>query len=76
MNTKQHPITDEQKQLLLQTTLTGGENAWDYVQSQSEDDRPWAIAGILSCIEKGYGLTKLEINWEARNLRYAPSPTV
>ena len=66
-------ITEEQKQLLQQTTLENGMNAWDYVQSESEADQPWAIAGILSCMKKGYGLTKLEINWEARNLRYAKS---
>lgn len=26
---------------------------------------------ILSCIEKGYSLNHLTINWEARDLRYA-----
>ena len=52
-------ITEEQKQLLQQTTLENGMNAWDYVQSESEADQPWAIAGILSCMKKG-----------ARELRY------
>ena len=67
-------VTEEQKQMLQNTSLKSGVNAWDYVQSQSEDDRPWVIAGILSCMKKGYGLTKLEISWEARDLRYAQSP--
>lgn len=64
-------ITEEQEQLLKRTTLDSGENAWDYIQSKSEEDRPFITAGILSCIKKGYGLTLLEINWETRNLRYA-----
>lgn len=62
-------VTEEQKQQLQQVTLKNGMNAWDYVQSQSEEDRSWVAAGILSCVEKGYGLTILEINWETRNLR-------
>jgi hypothetical protein len=63
-------ITDEQIELMKKTSLDSGENAWDYVLSQNEEDRPYIIAGILSCIKKGYGLTILEINWETRNLRY------
>lgn len=66
-------ITEEQKLQIQQATLKSGLNAWDYVLQQSEADRPWVIAGILSCMKKGYGLTKLEINWETRNLRYAKS---
>lgn len=67
---KQVPtITEEQKQLLQQTTLTEGENAWEHVLQENEDDQYWVAMGILSCIEHGYGLTKLEINWQARNLR-------
>ncbi len=62
-------ITDEQKQQLQQVTLKNGMNAWDYVQSQSEEDQLWLTAGILSCMKKGYGLTILEINWETRNIR-------
>ena len=62
-------ITEEQKQQIQNATLKSGLNAWDYVLQQSEEDRPWVIAGILSCMKKGYGLTKLEINWETRNLR-------
>ena len=33
-------VTEEQKQQLQQVTLKSGVNAWDYVQSQSEEDRP------------------------------------
>lgn len=67
---KQVPIiTDEQKQLLQQTTLTEGENAWEHVLQEDEEDRYWVAMGILSCIKHGYGLTILEINWQARNLR-------
>lgn len=62
-------ITDEQKQQLQQVTLKNGMNAWDYVQSQSEEDQLWLTAGIFSCMKKGYGLTILEINWETRNIR-------
>ena len=63
-------ITEEQKQTLKQATLQDGMNAWDYVQSKAEADQPWVAAGILSCIEKGYSLNRLTINWEARDLRY------
>lgn len=63
-------ITEEQEQTLKQTTLQDGINAWDYVQSKAETDQPWIVAGILSCIEKGYSLNRLTINWEARDLRY------
>lgn len=66
-------ITEEQKQMLQNTKLENGMNAWDYVQSEKEADRPWVIAGILSCMKKGYRLHKGQICWEARNLRYAPS---
>lgn len=31
----------------------------------------WIAAGIESCIKKGYGLNRLTVNWEARELRYA-----
>ena len=36
-----------------------GMNAWDYVLSERTEDQPWAIAGILSCIKKGYNLNSL-----------------
>lgn len=64
-------LTEEQINLLKNTTMKTGANVWEYIQEQSEDDRPWVIAGTLSLMKKGYGLSKLEINWEARNLRYA-----
>lgn len=63
-------ITTEQQQQLKATTLQDGINAWDFVQSKVEADQPWLAAGILSCIEKGYSLNRLTINWEARDLRY------
>ena len=65
-------VTEEQKQQLQQTTLTEGENAWDYIQSQSEEDRPWVIAGILSLAKKGLPLNRLTIFWEAEDLRNPP----
>ena len=63
-------ITAEQQQQLKAATLQDGMNAWDYVLSKAEADQPWIAAGILSCIEKGYSLNRLTINWEARDLRY------
>lgn len=63
-------ITSDQQQQLKVTTLQDGMNAWDFVQSKAEADQPWIVAGILSCIEKGYSLNRLTINWEARELRY------
>jgi hypothetical protein len=61
----------KQIELLKATTLQEGINAWDYVQSKAEADQPWIVKGILSCIEKGYSLNRLTINWEVRDLRYA-----
>ena len=66
-------ITEEEKLMLQSITLTEGENAWEYVRSKPLEDQHWAMAGILSCIEKGYGLTILEINWATRDLRRAKS---
>ena len=63
-------IGKEQKQLLKATRLQDGTTALDYVLSWPEADQPWAMAGILSCIGKGYSLNRLTINWEARDLRY------
>lgn len=65
-------ITDEQKQLLQNTILTNGENAWSYVQSQPEDDQYWVAAGILSCVEKGRILNRMTIFWEIEDLRNPP----
>ena len=66
-------IGKEQKQLLKATRLQDGTTALDYVLSWPEEDQPWALAGVLSCIEKGYSLNRLTINWEARDLRYGKS---
>lgn len=63
-------IGKEQKQLLKATRLQDGTTALDYVLSWPEAAQPWAMAGVLSCIEKGYSLNRLTINWEARELRY------
>lgn len=64
-------INDKQIETLKSTRLQDGTTALDYVLSWPEADQPWAIAGVLSCIEKGYSLNRLTINWEARNLRYS-----
>ena len=69
-------ITEEQKQLLQQTMLDNGMNAWEYMLTRPKDSQPWIIAGILSCMKKGYGMTLLEISWEARDLRYATNQNV
>lgn len=63
-------IAEEDKLLMQQTTLEDGTNAWDHVQSWSkEDDRPWIVRGIKSCMEKGYHLNVMMIGWETRNIR-------
>ena len=64
-------LTEEQKQQIQGMAITNGMNAWDYVLSWTEDGQYWIASGILSCVEHGYGLTELEICWEARDLRYA-----
>ena len=66
-------IGEDQKQLLMTTKLQDGTSAYDYVMSWSEADQPWALAGVLSCIGKGYSLNRLTINWETRDLRYGKS---
>lgn len=62
-------ITEEQKYLLMATTLTNGQNAWEFVQSRPQDAQPWVVQGILSCIKKGYRLDLLMIGWETRDIR-------
>lgn len=62
-------ITEKQIELLKDTTLTDGTNAWEFVQSRPQDAQPWVAAGILSCISKGYRLDLLMIGWETRDLR-------
>ena len=69
-------ITSGQKQLLQRTTLSNGMNAWEFVLTRPKDGQYWTAVGILSCMKKGYGLNLLEINWEARDLRYAKNPNV
>ena len=66
-------MNDKQTELLRATKLQDGTSAYDYVMSWSEADQPWALAGVLSCIGKGYSLNRLTINWEARDLRYGKS---
>ena len=63
-------LTEKQQQLLQQTALTDGTNAWKWVLSQRKEDQSWAAAGVLSCIDKGYDLNEAMICWEARELRY------
>ena len=62
-------ISKEQIDILKFTTLTNGQNAWDFVQSRPQDAQPWVAKGILSCIEKGYRLDLLMIGWETRDIR-------
>ena len=62
-------ITEEQKQQLMATTLTSGQNAWEFVLSRPQAAQPWVVKGILSCIEKGYRLDQLMIGWETRDIR-------
>ena len=64
-------ITEEQKQQLMDAKLENGMSAWDYVQSERKEDQPWVIAGILSCMKKGYALNSMIICSEARDLRRA-----
>ena len=63
-------IGEEQIETLKTTKLQDGTSAYDYVMSWPEEDQQWALAGLHSCIEKGYSLNRLTINWEARDLRY------
>lgn len=64
-------LTEEQLQQIQELTLSNGMSAWSYVLSCDDDAQYWVALGILSCVEHGYGLNKLVINWEARDLRYA-----
>ena len=63
-------LTEEQLQQIRELTLSSGMSAWSYVLSCDEDAQYWVALGILSCVEHDYGLNKLVINWEARELRY------
>lgn len=68
-------LTEGQKQQIQGMAITNGMNAWDYVLSWPAEGQYWIALGILSCVEHGYGLTRLEINWEARDLRYSANKT-
>lgn len=70
METPISGIGEEQVEILKTTKLQDGTTAYDYVTSWPEVDQPWALAGVLSCFNKGYSLNRLTINWEARDLRY------
>ena len=62
-------LTEGQRRQIQGITLLDGKNAWSYVLSWPDDGQYWIALGILSCVEHGYGLTRLEINWEARDLQ-------
>ena len=62
-------INDKQIETLKTTTLTSGQNAWEFVLSRTQDAQPWVAKGILSCLEKGYRLDLLMIGWEVRDIR-------
>ena len=61
---------EQKKQLLMNTLMEDGTTAWDYVLTKRTESQPWIIAGILSCMKKGYNLNPMVVNWEARELRY------
>lgn len=63
-------LTEEQLQQIQELTLSSGMSAWSYVLTWPDDGQYWIASGILSCVEHGYGLTELEICWEARDFRY------
>ena len=62
-------LTEGQRRQIQELTIANGTNAWDYVLSWPADGQYWIALGILSCVEHRYGLTRLEINWEARDLQ-------
>ena len=62
-------FSEKQIETLKTTTLTNGQNAWEFVQSRPQDAQPWVAKGILSCIAKGYRLDFLMIGWETRDIR-------
>ena len=66
-------VSEKQIELLKTTTLTNGQNAWEFVQSRPQAAQPWVAKGILSCIEKGYRLDLLMIGWETRDIRRVQS---
>lgn len=62
-------LTEGQRRQIQELTIANGTNAWDYVLSWPANGQYWIALGILSCVEHRYGLTRLEINWEARDLQ-------
>lgn len=66
-------ITEKQKEMLQSTKMEDGTSAWEYVLTKKPESQYWIAAGIQSCIEKGYNLNPMVVNWEARDLRYAQS---
>lgn len=62
-------LSEKQIETLKGTTLTNGQNAWEFVQSRPQDAQPWVAKGILSCLENGHRLDLLMIGWETRDLR-------
>ena len=62
-------ISEKQIEILKTTTLTNGQNAWEFVLSRPQEAQSWVARGILSCIEKGYRLDLLMIGWETRDIR-------
>ncbi len=69
-------LTEKQIETLKGTTLTSGQNAWEFVQSRPQDAQPWVAKGILSCIDKGYRLDLLMIGWETRDIRRAAKSNI
>lgn len=69
-------ISEKQIETLKTTTLTSGQNAWEFVQSRPQDAQPWVAKGILSCIAKGYRLDLLMIGWETRDIRRAAKSNI
>ena len=69
-------ITEEQKQLLQNTTLRDGRNGWDYVNLFEEDKREYVAAGIISCIEQKLYLNPDTISLEAGKAKYRDTKLV
>jgi len=43
-------MTKEQIQLLQQTTLASGINAWEYVQAKNTEEQHWITAAIMHSV--------------------------
>lgn len=55
-------ISEQQKQLLMSTLMEDGTTALDYVLTKRTESQPWIIAGIFSCMKKGYNLNPMVVN--------------